>query len=165
MKKVLHMLDEHFEEWLTVAFTIVFSILAIIQVVVRFTPLTLQWTEEGARFAFILSVFIAVPWVTRSLSHLQVDMLPITIRKKSEKGFRIHKIIMAVIMAVFSALVAYFGLIVCIRQYNLGQTMNGLPIHMWVLYGVVPLGFALNVLRNIQNIIDDVKALRKEGGK
>lgn len=162
MRKILHEINLHLEEWITVAFTIIFSVLAIVQVIVRYTPLTLQWTEEAARFAFIISVFIAVPWVTKSLSHLQVDILPLQLRKRvSERAFMIHRIVMTVLMALVSILIVYFSIIVCIKQFKLGQQLNGLPIPMWLMYSVLPVGFGLNFVRCLQNIVNDACMLRK----
>lgn len=53
--------------------TIFFSI--TLQIVCRFTPLALTWTEEFARVCFIIMSYLAAPLCLAEGSHIAVDML------------------------------------------------------------------------------------------
>ena len=161
MKNVIRFLDNHLEEVICVFLSVLYLTLALVQIIARYTTLTLPWTEEAARYTFIWSCFIGVPWATRKLAHLKVDIL---ILKLSPKMHRIYMIASHALVLVASAFITYFGWEVCMKQMTIGQMMTGLPLPMWIMYLILPVSFALNIIRCVEIIVEEIKAPALEGG-
>ena len=85
--KAIKWLDDHFEEVLLVILLVLISVVSLLQVVFKkmpgLTPLT--WSDEFARYMWIWTVFLSLPYTIRKGSMLRVsilmDAMPQVIRK------------------------------------------------------------------------------------
>ena len=150
MKKILCAIDEHLEAVLSVTFTAAFVCISLAQVIIRFTPLSVPWTEELARYLFVWTCFMGIPWGVKLMVHMRVDMIYGKLPKKIQKY---HDIISYVLILIFSCPLIYYSFVVVERQLMLGQRMIGLPIPMAYVYLAMPVAFTLVAFRSIQRIV------------
>ena len=74
MKKVIHWLDEYFEEFLMVLFLAAMTIIMGIQVFSRYIlGISLSWSEEITRYLFIWSAFLSVSLCTKKCISIKID--------------------------------------------------------------------------------------------
>ena len=129
----------------------VMVIIMVYQVILRYVFSNPNaWSEELARYLFILNVMLAV----RRNSHMQIDIL---INLFSERVKHIFTII---------STIAGIGFMVLLFQYSLGlcatgaaNVTPGLKIPMSIPYASIPIGVALMILTSIEVILKSVEAL------
>ena len=116
----------------------VMVIIMVYQVILRYVFSNPNaWSEELARYLFILNVMLAAAIAVRRNSHMQIDIL----------------------INLFSERVKHI-------QYSLGlcatgaaNVTPGLKIPMSIPYASIPIGVALMILTSIEVILKSVEAL------
>ena len=85
MKNILKWLDRHLEEVILVAATIVLVLVIFFQVLARyFLNQSLAWSEELARYVFVWSVWLAVPYTVTRGRHIRLEILPDIVGPKAK---------------------------------------------------------------------------------
>ena len=133
----------------------VMVIIMVYQVILRYVFSNPNaWSEELARYLFILNVMLAAAIAVRRNSHMQIDIL---INLFSERVKHIFTII---------STIAGIGFMVLLFQYSLGlcatgaaNVTPGLKIPMSIPYASIPIGVALMILTSIEVILKSVEAL------
>ena len=100
MKKISVIVLKIIEAICMILLVLVFSLITV-QVVCRFTPLTLTWTEELARICFVTMSFLAAPLCLAEGAHVAVDML---VNALPAKLRRVIEALVHVLVCVFSAM-------------------------------------------------------------
>ena len=160
MQRLVNNLNNNLEEVLCVTFTVIFVSVSLMQIVVRHSGLTVPWTEEVARYLFIWTIFMGIPWGVKSRAHLNIDAIYNLFPPKYRS---IHGIITHLLIIAFACPLIYYSLDVVLKQYKLGQALTGLPmIPMWVVYLCMPISFTLVIVRCIQIIVIDMFKLNNE---
>ena len=129
----------------------VMVIIMVYQVILRYVFSNPNaWSEELARYLFILNVMLAAAIAVRRNSHMQIDIL---INLFSERVKHISTI-------------AGIAFMVLLFQYSLGlcatgaaNVTPGLKIPMSIPYASIPIGVALMILTSIEVILKSVEAL------
>lgn len=159
--KVIKWLDEHFEEAILIVFLVGISIVELLQVICRnvdFIP-SLTWAEELCRFLWIGTVFLSLPFCTRTETALRVtaliDILPWKLRN-------IVNVIVDVFTAAIMGVLSYYSVIVFNRIVASGELSPAMLMPMWILYAIVVVGFVLATLRSIQMFVIHVKTINVE---
>ena len=159
--KVLKWLDEHFEEAILIFLLVIIACVTLIQVIARnvtFIPAT-TWAEELCRFAWIATVFLSLPFCTRTETALRVtaliDILPWKLRN-------IINVIVDVFTAFLMAVLTYYAWIVLQRIIASAETSPAMLWPMWTIYLIVLIGFALAVVRSIQMFVIHIKSINVE---
>lgn len=151
--KVLKKLEESFEEIIMGIFLIGMSLILLLQILMRMTGNSLTWAEEVARYMYVWSVFLSVACTLRGGNALKVDliqqMLPAGIRK-------VLVIVLDVINVALFAYLTYhaFFLVQSVQMSN--QKSPALEIPMYLVYWIIPVGFALACLRGAQRLYFDI---------
>ena len=157
--KLLKWLDKNFEEMLITLFMAWFTFSCIWQVIARFIlQNSVAWTEETAKYSFIWMTFIGAAVASKKNLHVRVDILEHLVKGRARKYLGI---ICKVIFMVFTVIAAAVGIVVCqglIRQPQSSPVL-GLPM-VWV-YAALPVGMGLTTLRQLQNIILELLAMRR----
>lgn len=154
--KVVKWLDEHMEEFFLVVLLVVISCVSLLQVVIRKIPWipSLTWAEEFCRFCWIWSVFISLPYTIRMGNMLRVgvllDLMPNAARKTIN-------ILVDIVTTVCMALMAYHSVTVVASIKASGEPSPAMLWPMWIVYSVMLIGFALAVLRGIQQMVNHIK--------
>lgn len=157
--KIINWLDAHLEEVLLIALLAVTSIIVFAQVIMRFVfQNSLTWSEELARYLFIWMIYIGVSYGIRNHSHLKVDALDALF---GPRGRLITDIIVQLLLLAFIATMTWFGWNIVLRATRLSAAMS-MPMRYVYLAPVV--GFALSIIRLIQNLIAMFKALKEPVG-
>lgn len=159
--KVIKWLDEHFEEAILIVFLVGISVVELLQVICRnvdFIP-SLTWAEELCRFLWIGTVFLSLPFCTRTETALRVtaliDILPWKLRN-------IVNVIVDVFTAAIMGVLSYYSVIVFNRIVASGELSPAMLMPMWILYAIVVVGFVLATLRSIQMFVIHVKTINVE---
>ncbi|RSL35349.1 TRAP transporter small permease [Salibacterium salarium] len=155
--RLVRWLDEHVEEVLLVAFSVVMVVVIAMQVFMRYVVGdSLSWSEELARFCFIWLVYIGISYGVKKQRHIKVDAMLILFK---QKGKIVMNMIANVIFLIFAVVVIYYGQSVALRILELGQESPALHIPMGIVYLATPVGMGLTAIRLIQQLIKQCKAL------
>jgi C4-dicarboxylate transporter DctQ subunit len=97
----------------------------------------ITWSEELARNLMIWLGLLGAGAVARDGNHFSVNFLFAGMKNKLVQ--RAFFLIIQLGMLGFCAFATYYGLIVCIKQHNMGQLSPALQIPIWILYLSIPL--------------------------
>lgn len=150
LKKCLHALDQHLEEYLIAFFLIAITVVMLLQIVLRYLfQHALSWPEEFSRYCFVYITFLTFGYCTQHDSMLRLDIIKETLPQK------IWNILQAI---VYLASAAFF-LIMLIHSFDLlksmqqtGRVSAALAIPYFYIYMSTTIGFALALFRTIQRI-------------
>ena len=149
--KVLHFLEERFEEVIGVLLLTAVVGLIFIGVILRLSFNTgIPWQEELSRMLYVVVVYLGASYGMRSQDHIRVvigfNLLP----AKLQKALR----------AVTDLIWLFFNIVIILYALKVHQTMVQFPgysavlqIPMHYVFFIVPLGFFLMSLRLIQNYV------------
>lgn len=160
MKLYKH-LDDHIETYLSAILLVFFSVLVIVQVVMRYvfnSPLT--WSEELSRYAFVWFVYTSAAYAVRYQRHVKFTFLVNSLNKISYVYGQIVKIIALFLWIGFLIFIDYYSIQMVINQYNTGQVSAANQIPMYIVYLGLPLGAFLMTFRVTQHIINGFKELK-----
>ena len=157
--KFLRLIDKWFEESLITLFMAYFVFATVFQVIARFVlKIPAPWTEETAKYAFIWMTFIGSAVAVKNGSHVKVDILENALKGKA-KSF-----------VYWSTMVVFLGFMIwmTVAGVQMVQTLIAKPqqspvlnISMAYVYGAMPVGLGLTVLRIIQLMVKKLLASRK----
>ena len=156
--KVVKWLDEHFEETIIIFLLAVISIVELMQVICRNVPgiPALSWAEEMARYAWIVTVFISLPFTIRTSTTLRVTAL---VEAFPWKLTNIMNIIVDIVTAVVLGIMAWTSITVIGQVQAGGSVSPAMQIPMWILYVIIFIGFAGGALRAIQMCVIHIKTI------
>lgn len=141
---------ENLEETLVFIGSLIITITLFIQVVNRFIfKFPLPWTEELARYTFVITTLFAISFGIKRNSHVGIDLLVNLLHPPFRKVICSINFIICIILAIFIVITGYQ---MTMNLKVLGQTSPVLRIPMWSVYGFIPLTFFLIILRLISNI-------------
>ena len=108
------------------------------------------WSEEFARYLFILCVMLGCGIATRRGNHLQVDILPNMVGPKVN-------CIMQICFMLISLVVIVFLLITSFQFFAEAKTVSPSGLSMKVPYATIPLGCLYMLLAGIEYILKYVE--------
>ena len=152
--KLLKTIDRNFEEFILGILLVGMSLILLIQIIMRtLASSSLPWAEEIARYFYVWSVFLSIGCSIRSRNILRVDLLlqPLPARVRT-----VVEILLDVVNVVLYAFLCQCSISAVKNIYTSGQTSPALELPMYMVYMIVPVGFALASLRSVQKIYFDV---------
>jgi TRAP-type C4-dicarboxylate transport system permease small subunit len=155
--KIIQWLDKHIEEVLLILFSSVMVAVIFLQVVMRQFDASLSWSEELARYSFIWLVYIGISYGVKKQRHIKVDVILLLLK---EKGQIIVTILANLLFIAFALFVIRYGFDIANQLLQFGQKSPANQIPMGLIYMATPVGMGLTLIRLIQNLISNVKALR-----
>jgi TRAP-type C4-dicarboxylate transport system permease small subunit len=159
--KVVHWLDDHFEETLLIVFSMIMVIVITLQVFMRHVMgASLSWSEELARYCFIWLVYVGISYGVKKQRHIKVDVVLILLK---ERGKIILNLIANVLFLGFAIFIIIYGSRITGQLMGFGQTSPALSLPMWIVYAATPVGMALTSFRIIQQMLRQIRALRGGG--
>lgn len=151
VKKIYKWLDVNFEPIIVTTIFFVMTTLVALQVVLRFVFQTgFAWAEEVSRYLFVWVIFLAVSYATRSNRHIKLSVI---LALFPDKGKRIMSIVSDFLFFIFSALILYYCYQVVASTQAYGDMAVTIDVTLNVLYAAGVVGFALNTIRLIQNLL------------
>jgi TRAP-type C4-dicarboxylate transport system permease small subunit len=154
--KAVKWLDEHFEETIIIVLLVVISVVELMQVICRNIPgiPALSWAEEMARYAWIITVFISLPYTIRTSTSLRVTAL---VELFPWKLTNVINIIVDLITAAALGILAWTSITVIGQVQAGGSVSPAMQVPMWIMYVIIFIGFAGGVLRAIQMCVIHIK--------
>lgn len=154
LKRIYTHLDDHVETYLSSVTLILFTVLVVAQVIMRYifdSPMT--WSEEIARLALVWFVYTSASYAVRYQRHVKFNVLVKVIGKRVPLAERIIQIFVFVSWLAFLITVLWLSIQMVISQYHTGQVSAAARIPMYLVYLGLPLGLALMSFRVIQHLM------------
>jgi C4-dicarboxylate transporter DctM subunit len=107
----------------------------------------LSWAQELCIYMFIWMAKFGAAYGVRTGIHVGVDVLVNLLPPSSRKRVIVFSLLCG---ALFTAIVAIFGLSFVLQMYATGQRSNDLEAPMWIVYLTLPLGSGLMCYRFLQ---------------
>ncbi|MCL2001214.1 MAG: TRAP transporter small permease [Planctomycetes bacterium] len=126
---------------------------------------SLSWSEELARYLFILFVYAGISYGVKKKRHIKVEVFTMWLPMKAQIYIRI---ISDLLFLVFAVLVIYFGAITASRILALNQVSPALDIPMGFVSATLPICYVLTTIRLLQNLhasVSELVGAKSEGEK
>lgn len=148
MKKCLKLLNRHFEEVFLVAGTIVMVLTIFFQVIARYVlNQPLAWSEELARYIFVWSVWLAVPYTVTKGRHIRLEIISDMLGNKAKF---VMDMLFFLVSAAFFAYVGYHSVGVVQGIAKMKQVTPAMQIPKYLCYMSLPVGCFLGTFRFLQ---------------
>ena len=148
--KFMSRLNQIEEKLLVFSFGISVIVIAV-QVVMRSVfNASLSWSEELARYLFVWQSWIGVSFCQRFGQHISIDFLKNSL--KNEKKYILET--GSMILSIGAACVlCCTGFDLTVRVYELGSISTALHVPMWLIYGAMPTGCVLYIIRAVLQLV------------
>lgn len=154
MKKIW----DNLEEFMIIPLIFAMSFIIFIQVIMRYVfHSSLTWSEELARYLFVWLVYFSVSFTAKRQKHIRIDAA-INLYPKKLRPY--IDILSEVVVLAFSIFIAVTGVTVFHKIAWSGQMSPAIGLPMQVVYAAPMIGMALTAIRQIQCILQKVKALK-----
>ena len=141
-------IDDNFEEYLVMFLMLVMIITAFAQVIFRFViQMSLDWSEELARYAFLWCMFISAGMAVKHRRHIKVEFIMEMLPKKVRFGL---EIISDLIWMAFCLLLVKDG--IGLLEFVKTQVSPSMEVPFKYIYTSLPVGAALMFLRLLQQM-------------
>lgn len=155
MKKTLQWLNVNFEPYMMAILFYAMVALVTLQVIMRFVFSSgFSWGEEVAKFMFVWLMYFGFSYATKNNRHIRVSYF---VAKLPEKLQRIIMVFCDVLFLVFSCFVFVSLFVLCETVFRFSDKTVAMDLTMNILYGAAVVGFALMIVRILQNIIWKIK--------
>jgi len=133
------------DEWLIAILLAAMTLLTFTQVVMRYVFNSgFTWAVELTTVLFAFMIFIGISYGVRVGAHIGVDALV----KLFPPGIRRLVSILAVLLClVYAGMVIYGSWQYVMKMKMVGIELEDMAIPMWTVRAILPIGFALLVLR------------------
>jgi TRAP-type C4-dicarboxylate transport system permease small subunit len=154
LKRIYHHLDDYIEVYLASTALVIFSVLVVMQVFMRYimgAPLT--WSEELARFALVWFVWIAGSYAVKYLRHVKFNVLVDLLGRKLPIAQRVIRVLVYGLWLAFLVLMLVLSWQQVMQQVSSGQVSAASRVPMSFVYFGLTLGMALMSLRVLQHLV------------
>lgn len=157
MKKLIRTIDALVDSISVLLLVLVVGVV-LLQIIFRFFILKpLSWSEELSRYLFIWIVYIGGYLCTKSNSHLGITFFVDASPKKLSK---LMTFVANLSIIIYMLIVIFYGFQLSVKVMR--QPSAVLRVPMGVVYGAIPVGMLLMLIRLIFNFIEK-KGSRPEG--
>lgn len=158
MPHVLKILDQNAERWALLVFYVMLVATMAVEVLRReLFSYSSIWGEEIVRYAFIYLVWIGAAVAVRDRAHIRIDVL---LHYLGPRMKALLYIFGDLVMAAVAVIALYWSLETVHVSAKFGSVSHGLRISMVWFLMAVPIGFSLMLLRLVQSLLRDLRALR-----
>lgn len=162
--KIIKFLDANFEKVFIAIGLFLCIFLITAQIVNRYLLPFIEivnmttWTEELARYIFIWISYLGASFAIKKRETIQIDtfkgLFPITFS-------RALNVTNPLVMIIICYIVSEKGINIILQQLQSGQTSPAIGLPMAIPYLAVPVGFILMGIRLIQNLLSDIREMKK----
>ena len=154
LKRLLRHLDEYVEVYLASAALVIFAVLVIAQVFMRYVlGAPLVWSEEIARFAHVWFVWIAGSYAVKYLRHVRFNVIVDLIGRKVPVAQRAIRIVVLLLWLAFLLLMLVLSWQQVLQQVASGQVSAASRVPMSFVYFGLTLGMLLMSFRVAQHAV------------
>lgn len=138
------------------------TLILFINVILRLLGLSVQWAEEFARYGIVWVTFIGTSICVYKGAHIGVDAITMILNKKAKEVLSLITIIISIAFIIIFIQQSY---LITIRSYEMGQVSSTLEVSMIYIYGAMPVGGVLTLIRLIQEFIKQFKLITSKHGE
>lgn len=136
---------DRIEELIVVVMLALMTLLTFLQVVMRYGFNSgFTWAVELTTIFFAVMIFVGISYGVRTGAHIGVDSL---IKKFPSGVGRAISIVVVLLCLLYAGLVIYGSWVYVSKMKLVGVELDDLPIPIWVVRSILPLGYALLALR------------------
>lgn len=147
---IIRKINSHFEEYLASALLVLMTLLIFYQILSRFIfNVSLAWSEETARYAFIWLIYISAALAVKKKEHIRVEIGLYFFKGIAKE---IAYLVGDLIFLAFSILLLKDGAFLVKTIAGHGQLSPAVGYSMQYIYTIIPFGYGLMAIRLIQNI-------------
>jgi len=139
---------DRIEELIVIVMLALMTLLTFLQVVMRYGfNAGFTWAVELTTIFFAVMIFVGISYGVRTGAHIGVDAL---IKKFPPRVGRAISIVVVLLCLFYAGLVIYGSWVYVSKMKLVGVELDDLPIPIWAVRSILPIGYALLVLRFIQ---------------
>lgn len=136
---------DRLEEWIVIVMLAAMTLLTFIQVVLRYIFNSgFTWALEMTTIFFAAMIFVGISYGVRVGAHIGVDAL---VSRLAPPARRTVSIIVVLLCLLYAGIVMYGAWGYVSKMHTVGIEMEDLPIEVWKVRSLLPLGYALLILR------------------
>ena len=117
---------------------------------------SIPWCEEVTRYMFIATIFLTLNIMVSQRAELRVDLLDNFLKGKAKL---VVSCIVYLIVLITLGIMTYSGIMLTIAGKI--SVSPSLHIPMYIVYGLIPLGYGLTIISVVINMVNDWKEYRK----
>ncbi len=139
---------DHLEEWIVISMLAAMTLLTFVQVVLRYVFNSgFSWALEMTTILFAAMIFVGISYGVRVGAHIGVDAL---VSKLPRSARRATSIVVVLLCLLYAGIVLYGSFGYVSKMYSVHVEMEDLPIEVWMVRSLLPLGYALLAFRFVQ---------------
>ena len=139
---------DRIEELIVIVMLALMTLLTFLQVVMRYGFNSgFTWAVELTTIFFAVMIFVGISYGVRTGAHIGVDAL---IKKFPPGVGRAISIVVVLLCLFYAGLVIYGSWVYVSKMKMVGVELDDLPLPIWVVRAILPIGYALLSLRFIQ---------------
>jgi C4-dicarboxylate transporter DctQ subunit len=139
---------DRLEEWLVILMLAAMTLLTFTQVVLRYVFNSgFTWALELTTVFFAAMIFVGISYGVRVGAHIGVDAL---VSRLAPPARRAVSIFVVLLCLLYAGIVIYGAMGYVSKMHTVAVEMEDLPIEVWKVRSLLPLGYALLVLRFLQ---------------
>lgn len=164
LKKIINNIEEYISSVLLGAMVL----LIFLQIIFRFIlNLPLRWTEETARYAMILLIYLSACSGVKKEKHIRIEAIHNAL---PQKAALVYWVISNIIWMFFNLVMIVYGINMAGYIYSTGQVSPVLHLPMGILYMVIPVCFTIMEIRIVQLVVarikeETTKRIANDGGE
>ncbi len=164
LKKIINNIEEYISSVLLGAMVL----LIFLQIIFRFIlNLPLRWTEETARYAMILLIYLSACSGVKKEKHIRIEAIHNAL---PQKAALVYWVISNIIWMLFNLVMIVYGINMAGYIYSTGQVSPVLHLPMGILYMVIPVCFTIMEIRIVQLVVarikeETTKRIANDGGE
>ena len=166
--KTLKNIINNIEEYISSVLLGAMVILIFLQIIFRFVlNLPLRWTEETARYAMILLIYLSACSGVKKEKHIRIEAIHNAL---PQKAALVYWVISNIIWMLFNLVMIVYGINMAWYIYSTGQVSPVLHLPMGILYMVIPVCFTIMEIRIVQLVVarikeETTKRIANDGGE
>lgn len=139
---------DRLEEWIVIVMLALMTIVTFSQVVMRYVfNAGFVWALELTTVFFAIMIFVGISYGVRVGAHIGVDAL---VKLMPPGPRRATSIVVVLLCLVYAGMVIYGSLIYVSKMQMIGVEMEDLPVPVWLVRSIMPLGYLLLTFRFLQ---------------
>lgn len=133
----------------------IMTVLTFSNVIARYVfSASFSFSEEITTYLFVLLSLLGTAIAAKRKAHLGLTIIT---DRVSEKKAKVLTIIGYILASVFTGAIVYYGILMVISQFTLGQKTAGMQWPEWIFGSFVPIGATFALFRFLQLLIETVK--------
>ncbi len=139
---------DRLEEWIVITMLAAMTLLTFLQVVLRYVFNSgFVWALELTTIFFAAMIFVGISYGVRVGAHIGVDAI---VNKLPSGARRATSIVVVLLCLVYAGIVLYGSFGYVSKMYSVHVEMEDLPIEVWMVRSLLPLGYVLLTFRFVQ---------------